>query len=47
MATNGNSGEMTNSFCSQRIERTRPPRIVKTIARIAVTMMSPYMATIR
>ena len=47
MAMSGNSGATTSSFCSQRMVRMRPPRSVNTSARITVSMMSPYMATIR
>ena len=47
MAMNGNSGLTSSSFCSQRMERMRPPRRLNTTARIAVIMIRPYMATIR
>ncbi len=47
MAMNGQIGESTAAHCSQRIFAIRPPRNVNTSTRMLVSMMSPYMATMR
>ena len=47
MAMNGQIGDSTAAHCSQRIFAMRPPLKVNTSTRMLVSMMSPYMATMR
>ena len=47
MAMSGNTGEMSTRRCNHFMFWILPPRSVNTSARITVSMMRPYMATMR